>query len=32
VQVGKKLEVILQEGKLGCEVTEIKKDGRDERI
>jgi exodeoxyribonuclease VII large subunit len=32
VQVGKNLEVILQEGKLGCEVTEIKKDGRDERI
>jgi exodeoxyribonuclease VII large subunit len=32
VSVGKKLEVILQEGKIGCEVTEIKKDGRDERI
>lgn len=32
VAVGKNLEVILQEGKLGCEVTEIKKDGRDERI
>lgn len=32
VSVGKKLEVILQEGKLGCEVTEIKEDGRDERI
>jgi exodeoxyribonuclease VII large subunit len=32
VFVGKKLEVILQEGKLGCKVTEIKEDGRDERI
>ena len=32
VTVGKGLEVVLQEGKLGCEVTEIKKDGRDERI
>jgi exodeoxyribonuclease VII large subunit len=32
VSVGKNLEVILQEGKIGCEVTEIKKDGRDERI
>jgi exodeoxyribonuclease VII large subunit len=32
VTVGEDLEVILQEGKLGCEVTEIKKDGRDERI
>ena len=32
VKVGKNLEVILQEGKLGCKVTEIKKDGRDERI
>lgn len=32
VTIGKDLEVILQEGKLGCEVTEIKKDGRDERI
>ncbi len=32
VTLGKDLEVILQEGKLGCEVTEIKKDGRDERI
>ena len=32
VTVGKNLEVILQEGKLGCEVTEIKEDGRDERI
>ena len=32
VTVGKNLEVILQEGKLDCEVTEIKKDGRDERI
>ena len=32
VTVGKNLEVILHEGKLGCEVTEIKKDGRDERI
>ena len=32
VTVGKDLEIILQEGKLGCEVTEIKKDGRDERI
>lgn len=32
VTVGKDLEIILQEGKLGCEVTEIKKNGRDERI
>ncbi|UCD65493.1 MAG: exodeoxyribonuclease VII large subunit [Deltaproteobacteria bacterium] len=32
VKLGKDLEVILQEGKLGCEVTEIKEDGRDERI
>lgn len=32
VIIGKNLEVILQEGKLGCEVTEIKEDGRDERI
>ena len=32
VRIGKNLEVILQEGKLGCEVTEITKDGRDERI
>lgn len=32
VTLGKDLEVILQEGKIGCEVTEIKKDGRDERI
>jgi exodeoxyribonuclease VII large subunit len=32
VSVGKNLEVILQEGKIGCEVTEIKDDGRDERI
>lgn len=32
VAVGKNLEVILQEGKIGCEVTEIKEDGRDERI
>ena len=32
VTVGKDLEVILQAGKLGCEVTEIKKNGRDERI
>ena len=32
VNVGKDLEVILQAGKLGCEVTEIKKNGRDERI
>jgi exodeoxyribonuclease VII large subunit len=32
VTVGKNLELILQEGKLGCEVTEIKKYGRDERI
>ncbi len=32
VNVGKDLEVILQEGKLRCEVKEIKKDGRDERI
>ena len=27
VRIGKKLEVILQEGMLGCEVTEIKEDG-----
>ena len=32
VHVGQDLEVILQEGKLACEVTEIKEDGRDERI
>ena len=32
VRIGKNLEVILQEGKLGCEVTEIKEGGRDERI
>ncbi len=32
LRVGKNLEVILQEGKIGCEVTEIKEDGRDERI
>ena len=32
VSVGKNLEVILKEGKLECEVTEINKDGRDERI
>jgi exodeoxyribonuclease VII large subunit len=32
INVGKKLEVILQEGKFGCEVTEISEDGRDERI
>lgn len=32
VTIGKKLDVILQEGKIGCEVTEIKEDGRDERI
>lgn len=32
VAVGKNLEVILQEGKIGCKVTEIKEDGRDERI
>ncbi|MEK6196797.1 MAG: exodeoxyribonuclease VII large subunit [Desulfobacterales bacterium] len=32
VTVGKDLEVILQEGKLGCKVTEIKKDGRDGEI
>ncbi len=32
VTVGKELEVILQEGKLGCKVTEIEEDGRDERI
>jgi exodeoxyribonuclease VII large subunit len=32
VNVGKSLEVVLQQGKLGCEVTEIKEDGRDERI
>ena len=30
--IGKKLEVILQEGKIACEVKEIKEDGRDERI
>jgi len=32
VFIGKNLEVILQEGKIGCEVTEIMDDGRDERI
>jgi exodeoxyribonuclease VII large subunit len=32
VTVGKDMEVILQEGKLGCKVTEIKKDGRDGEI
>ncbi|MDX2434156.1 MAG: exodeoxyribonuclease VII large subunit [Desulfobacterales bacterium] len=32
VTVDKDLEVILQEGKLGCKVTEIKKDGRDGEI
>ena len=32
VTVGKNLEIILQEGKIGCEVTEITEDGRDERI
>ncbi len=32
VSVGKNLEVILQEGKIGCEVREIKENGRDERI
>ncbi|MDH3390382.1 MAG: exodeoxyribonuclease VII large subunit [Desulfobulbaceae bacterium] len=32
VTVGKDLEVILQEGKLGCKVTEIKKNGRDGEI
>ena len=32
VTVGKDLEVILQEGTIGCEVTEIKKDGQDEGI
>jgi len=32
VTIGKELEVILQKGILGCEVTEIKEDGRDERI
>jgi exodeoxyribonuclease VII large subunit len=32
VTIGKDLEVILQEGKIGCEVTEIKEDARDERI
>ncbi len=32
VKIGKNLEVILQKGKLGCEVTDIKEDGRDERI
>jgi exodeoxyribonuclease VII large subunit len=32
VTVGKDLEVILQVGKLGCKVTEIKKDGRDGEI
>jgi exodeoxyribonuclease VII large subunit len=32
VTIGKQLEVLLQEGKLGCEVTEIKEGGRDERI
>ena len=32
VKVGKELEIILQEGKVDCEVTEIIEDGRDERI
>ena len=32
VDVGKNLEIILQEGKLDCEVTDVEKDGRDERI
>ena len=32
VTIGKNLEIILQEGKLDCEVTDIKKNGRDERI
>ena len=32
VAVGKNLEVILQEGIIACEITEIKEDGRDERI
>lgn len=32
VTMGKSLEIILQQGKIGCEVTEIKEDGRDERI
>ena len=32
VTIGKDLEVILQEGKLSCEVTEIKEDGRNEKI
>ena len=32
VTIGKDLEIILQEGKIGCEVTDLKGDGRDERI
>lgn len=32
VTVGENIEVILQDGKLGSKVTEIKKNGRDERI
>jgi exodeoxyribonuclease VII large subunit len=32
VTVGKNLEVILQEGQISCEVTDIKNNGRDERI
>ena len=32
VSVGRNLEITLQEGKLGCKVTEIDEDGRDERI
>ena len=31
VTIGKDLEIILQEGKIGCEVTEIKEDGRAKR-
>lgn len=32
VTIGKQLEVILQDGEIGCEVTDVKKGGRDERI
>lgn len=32
VEVGKRLEIILQKGKIGSQVTEIIEDGRDERI
>ena len=32
VTIGKDLEVILQEGRLGCEVNEIKEDNREEHM